>query len=165
MTTTRLPVLLAIAAIAGGLGWAGGQILESSADQLPRVPTAATAVLVMLAAIFAWLALSTRARLAARREPRPGTDWSRMPPLNTMRVARYAMLARAGSLTGSAVAGLYGGYALFLLGERATPGRGELAGLAAAAAGAAVLAVAAALFLEHVCRIPSDGAPPGAVPA
>ncbi|MGQ0625598.1 MAG: DUF3180 domain-containing protein [Sporichthyaceae bacterium] len=165
MSTTRVPRLLALAILGAALGWAGGQILDGSADQLPRVPAAASAVLVMLAAIFGWLALSTRARLTARREPRPGTDWSRMQPVNALRVARYAMLARAGSLGGSAIAGVYGGYALFLLGELGSAGRGELAALAGCAAAAASSVVGAALFLERVCRIPSGGAPPHGAPA
>lgn len=154
MKATRLPVLVGIAVLAGSVGWSGGLLIDGSGASLPRVPPAAAAVLAMLAAILAGLAFSTRSRLQAIRERRPDAR-----PLNLLNAARYSVLARASSPVGAAVAGAYGGYALFLAGDWGEPGRSELATNAGAAAGAAVAVTAAALFLEHVCRLPGDGPP------
>lgn len=153
MKSTRVPVLAGIAAIAGSVGWSAGMLLDGGAT-VPRVPPGAAAVLGMLAAVLTFLAFSTRSRLRDLRERRPQAR-----PLNPLAAARFSVLARASSPVGAAMAGGYGGYALFLAGDLGEPGRSDLVGTATAAAVAAVAVVVAALFLEHVCRLPGDGPP------
>jgi hypothetical protein len=57
------------------------------------------------------------------------------------------------------MAGAYSGYTLFLAGDLNEPGRSDLASTALSAALAALAVVAAALFLEHVCRVPGGDGP------
>ena len=105
-------------------------------------------------ALFA-TALSLRARLRAQRERRPGAKG-----VDPLAAARAVVFGQASALVASLVAGMYGGAGLFLImykldmDPRRRPGR--LRGLAVLA-GAAV--VAAALFLERVCRLPEDDDP------
>ncbi|HUR74513.1 MAG TPA: DUF3180 domain-containing protein [Sporichthya sp.] len=154
MKPTRLPVLAAVAVLAGSLGWSAGLLIDGAGNTLPRVPAAASAVLGLLAAVLVGLALTTRSRLVALRERRPDAH-----PLNALATARYVVLARASSPVGAAMAGAYGGYTVFLAGDLNEPGRPDLASSALSAAVAALAVVAGALFLEHVCRVPDDGPP------
>ena len=154
MNPTKLPVLAAIAVVAAALGYAGGQMIESSGDTLPRVPISAPLVLVLFTAIMLALALTTRSRLRAARERRPGAIG-----VNPLAASRYVVLAKASSLTGAGAAGLYGGYALFL-GTSAPPAaREDRLGLSCVTVGAAIALVIAALLLEWVCRLPADQDP------
>jgi hypothetical protein len=145
-------VLAAIAVLAGSIGWSAGLLIDGAGNTLPKVPAAASAVLGLLAAVLVGLALTTRSRLGALRERRPDAC-----PLNALATARYVVLARASSPVGAAMAGGYGGYSIFLAGDLSEPGRSELASTALSAAVAALAVVAAALFLEYVCRVPGEG--------
>jgi hypothetical protein len=151
---TRLPVLVALAVLAGSVGWSTGLLIDGAGNTLPRVPSAAPAVLALLAAVLIGLAVSSRSRLRAARERRPDAR-----PLNPLAAARSVVLARASSLVGSVMAGAYGGYTLFLAGDLAEPGRSDLATRSLSATLACVAVVGGALFLEHVLRIPGDGPP------
>ncbi|MGQ0844964.1 MAG: DUF3180 domain-containing protein [Sporichthyaceae bacterium] len=148
---TRWQVLVAIATVVGALGWGGGLVFDGRGGTMPDVPPSAFLVLVLFAAIVLTLALTTRSRLRASRERRPDAV-----ALNPLTVARYGVLARASSPVGAGVVGLYGGYALFLAANLDEPGYGELAAYSGLAAAAGLGLVAAALFLEHVCRVPGD---------
>lgn len=152
MKPTRLPVLAAIAVLAGSVGWSAGLLIDGSGNSLPKVPAAASAVLGLLAAVLVGLALTTRSRLAALRERRPAAR-----PLNALATARYVVLARASSPVGAGLAGGYGGYTIFLAGDLDEPGRSDLASTALAAGLASLAVVAGALFLEQVCRVQGDG--------
>ena len=151
MTPTRLSALAGIAAVAAALGYGGGQIVDSSGDTLPRVPASAPMVLVLFTAILLALALTTRSRLRAARERRPGAVG-----VNALTAARYVVLAKASSLTGAGAAGLYGGYAVFLATGADEAARETRLGWACFMVGAAVALIAAALLLEHVCKLPTD---------
>jgi len=151
---TRWQVLVAIGLLTGALGWGGGLILDGRGRSMPSVPPSAPAVLALFGAIVLALAITTRSRLRAWRERRPNAV--AIPPLT---VARYGVLARASSPVGAGVCGLYGGYALFLVGHLDDPGYGELAAYGGVAAAAGLGLIGAALFLERVCRVPGD--PPG----
>jgi drug/metabolite transporter (DMT)-like permease len=146
--------LAAIGAVCASIGWGGGQLVDSLGRPLPEVPTSASSVLAMFAAILLALALSTRARLRAWRERRPGAR-----PVDPLSIARYGVLARASSPVGAGVVGLYGGYAIFLLPGRNQSGHRDLMGGSVGAMVAGTAVAAAALFLEWVCRLPDDGVP------
>lgn len=144
-------MLVAIAVLVGALGWGGGLILDGRGRSMPSVPPSAPAVLLLFGAIVLGLAITTRSRLRAWRERRP--DAVAISPLT---VARYGVLARASSPVGAGVCGLYGGYALFLVGNLDEPGYGEVAAYGGLTAGAGLGLIGAALFLERVCRVPGD---------
>lgn len=160
MKPTRWQSLVGIAVLTAAVGWGAAEIIDGRGRALPDVPPSAPAVLLLFGAIVLGLAVTTRSRLRALRERRPGTV-----PLNPLTVARYSVLARASSPVGAGVAGLYGGYALFLFADVDEPGRRELATYAGLSALAGLGLIGAALFLERVCRIPGDPmGPQGAMP-
>lgn len=152
MKTTRLSVLGAIAVLAAALGYSGGLLIDGGGRTLPRVPPSAPTVLVLFIAILLALALTTRSRLKALRERRPDAQG-----IDSLTVARYGVLARASSPVAAAVAGLYAGYALFLVGDLDGGARQTRMVMSAVSVVAAVALIGAALFLERVCRLPNAG--------
>jgi hypothetical protein len=139
---TRPSLLVTFAVIAA----AGGYLLASlSYGTLPAVPRTWVVTIVVLAALQWALARSVRARLAGR---------PRTTPISPLVVARCAALARAGSAAAALLGGVYLGFGLVTLGslEKSAYSRDAvtcLVGLLAAA-----LMLAAALYLERVCRVP-----------
>jgi uncharacterized protein DUF3180 len=154
VTATRWWTLAGIWAVTASVGWAGALLIDDLGRALPTVPGSAPTVLLLFAAILLALAVTTRSRLRAWRERRPGAQ-----VVEPLTVARYAVLARASSPVGAGVVGLYSGYAVFLLPDLGEPGRRHLAAMSLFATGAGVAVGGAALFLERVCRLPGDGAP------
>ena len=159
MRATRRPVLVAVAVLAGALGWGGGLIVDGAGKPMPRVPGAAPSVLLLFAITLVVLAITTRAKLRAVRDRVAGAS-----ALNPLTIARYVVLARASSPVGAGTVGLYGGYALFLAGNLDEPGHRHLAAMSGLAVLAGAGLVAGALFLEYVCRVPDDQAPPRVMP-
>lgn len=143
--------LLGLFAAAVVLAWAGAQLWDS-AGTLPAVPLLAPVILALIAALLLGTALSLRSRLRAQRERRPVAR-----PVEPLMAARAVVLGQASALVSALVGGVYGGFGLFLLLERFdVPNRRDQAGYAGLAVLAAVAVVAAAMFLEHVCKLP-DG--------
>ncbi|MFF5503074.1 DUF3180 domain-containing protein [Streptomyces roseolus] len=150
MKQLRLKVLAGLFLVAGILSW-GGARLWDSVGTLPSVPLAAPIVLAVIAVVLTATALSIRARLKAQRERRPGAKG-----VEPLMAARAVVFGQASALVAALVAGLYGGVGVFLLGSLDVPARRDQALYAAAALLAAFAVIAAALFLERVCRLPED---------
>ncbi|MFF0289766.1 DUF3180 domain-containing protein [Streptomyces sp. NPDC005262] len=150
MRQLRLGVLAGIFVAAGVLSW-GGARLWDSLDTLPSVPLAAPVVLAVIAVILLATALSIRSRLRAQRERRPGAKG-----VEPLMAARAVVFGQASALVVSLVAGLYGGVGVFLLGSLDVPARRDQAIYAGFAVLAGIGVVAAALFLERVCKLPDD---------
>jgi hypothetical protein len=138
-------MLLLVAVVAAIAGWLLFDRFYGALPPLPLLPGITLAVLAAVEGIVAW----TTARRIARK---PGTE-----PVNPLAVARYVLVAKASSAAGAIFAGLYGGALVWVLQQR-----GQLAAAAddvtPAAAGfvGAALLVAAALWLEHACRVPEQ---------
>ncbi|KOG41683.1 DUF3180 domain-containing protein [Streptomyces decoyicus] len=151
MKQLHIKVLVGLFLAAGVLAWGGARLWDSFGT-LPSVPVAAPIVLALIAAVVAATAFSLRARLRAQRERRPGAKG-----VDPLVAARAVVFGQASALVASLVSGLYGGVGVFLLttGLDAVPRRDQAiyAGLSVLA-GAAV--VAAAIFLERVCKLPED---------
>ncbi|MET7858866.1 DUF3180 domain-containing protein [Streptomyces sp. NPDC005318] len=150
MKQLRLGVLAGLFLAAGVLSWGGARLWDSLAT-LPSVPLAAPVVLAVIAVILLATALSIRSRLRAQRERRPGAKG-----VEPLMAARAVVFGQASALVVALVAGMYGGTGVFLLGSLDIPARRDQAiytGLAVLA-GAGV--IAAALFLERVCKLPDD---------
>ncbi|MFI5632135.1 DUF3180 domain-containing protein [Streptomyces sp. NPDC051664] len=150
MRQLRLRVLAGIFVAAGVLSW-GVARLWDSLDTLPSVPLAAPVVLAVIAVILLATALSIRSRLRAQRERRPGAKG-----VEPLMAARAVVFGQASALVVSLVAGLYGGVGVFLLGSLDVPARRDQAIYAGFAVLAGIGVVAAALFLERVCKLPDD---------
>ena len=133
------------------LSW-GGARLWDALGTLPSVPLAAPIVLAVIAVVLLATALSIRARLRAQRERRPGAKG-----VEPLMAARAVVFGQASALVTSLVAGMYGGAGVFLLGSLDIPPRRDQAIYAGFAVLAGIAVVAAAVFLERVCRLPEDG--------
>ncbi|MFG2587457.1 DUF3180 domain-containing protein [Streptomyces sp. NPDC048438] len=151
MKQLQLGLLAGLFAGAGVLSW-GGARLWDSLGTLPSVPLAAPIVLAVIAVVLLATALSIRARLRAQRERRPGAKG-----VEPMMAARAVVFGQASALVAALVAGMYGGTGVFLLGSLDVPPRRDQAIYAGFAFLAGVAVVAAAYFLERVCKLPEDG--------
>ena len=140
---TSLSVLVVAALAAAAGGWL---LLSGFYERMPALPWLPIIVIGALAVIEGVLAQNT----AARIQRRPGAG-----PVDALAVARYAVLAKASSLAGA----LFGGFSLGLLAWLALePTKAARDDIPAAIAGvvAALALVAAALWLEHSCRVPEQ---------
>ena len=150
MKELRIRVLAGVFVVAGVLSWAGAR-LWNSLGTLPSVPVAAPIVLALIATVLAATALSLRNRLKAQRDRRP--DAKGVDPLQA---ARAVVFGQASALVAALVAGLYGGTFVVLLGSLDIPARRDQAIYAGFSVVAGIAVIAAAKFLEHVCKLPDD---------
>lgn len=150
MKQLRIRVLAGVFVVAGILSWAGARLWHA-VGTLPSVPVAAPIVLAVIAVILTATALSLRARLKAQRERRP--DAKGVDPLMA---ARAVVFGQASALVAALVAGVYGGTGVFLLESLDIPARRDQAIYAGLSVLASVGIIAAALFLERVCKLPED---------
>jgi hypothetical protein len=146
----RIRTLAAVFVVAGVLSWAGAR-LWSAVGTLPRVPLAAPIVLALIAVVLLSTALSLRARLKAQRERRPGAKG-----VDPLMAARAVVFGQASALVAALVSGMYGGTGAFLLESLDIPARRDQAIYAGFSVLAGVAVIAAAFFLERVCKLPED---------
>jgi hypothetical protein len=146
----RIRTLAAVFIVAGLLSWAGAR-LWNSVGTLPRVPLAAPIVLALIAVVLLATALSLRARLKAQRERRPDAKG-----VDPMMAARSVVFGQASALVAALVAGMYGGTGVFLLESLDIPARRDQAIYAGFSVLAGIAVIAAAFFLERVCKLPED---------
>lgn len=147
MRPTRVAVLLAIAVISGAVGWGIVRIVDSWSGRVLPLPWLAAAALWLVAGAVLYWALSSRPRL--RKEP----GAKPMPPIVA---ARTAALAMAASRAGALMMGLYSGIAIGIIPLRNVPSGASAFWAAVLAALGALGLAAAALWLEHICRLPID---------
>lgn len=140
---TSISVLVVAGLLAAAAGWL---LLSFFYNSWPAPPWLPVVVLAALAVAEGFLAQNT----AARVQRKPG-----MPPVEPLAVARYAVLAKASSLAGAVYAGYSVGLLTFFVLE---PTKFARDAVPAAAGGvlASLLLVAAALWLEHACRVPEQ---------
>ncbi|QGZ49607.1 DUF3180 family protein [Streptomyces sp. QHH-9511] len=150
MKQLRLKVLAGLFVVAGILSW-GAARLWDAVGTLPSVPLAAPIVLAAIAVVLTATALSLRSRLKAQRERRPGAKG-----VEPLMAARAVVFGQASALVAAMVAGMYGGVGVFLLGSLDVPSRRDQAIYAGFSVLAGIGVIAAALFLERVCKLPED---------
>ena len=150
MRELRIRVLVGVFVVAGILSWAGAR-LWNSVGTLPSVPLAAPIVLALIAVVLLSTALSIRARLKAQRERRPEAKG-----VDPLMAARAVVFGQASALVAALVAGMYGGTGVFLLELLDIPARRDQAIYAGFSVVAGIAVIAAAVFLERVCKLPED---------
>ena len=150
MRELRIRVLAGVFVVAGILSWAGAR-LWNSVGTLPGVPLAAPIVLALIAVVLLATALSLRARLKAQRDRVP--DAKGVDPLMA---ARAVVFGQASALVAALVSGMYGGTGVFLLELLDIPARRDQAIYAGFSVVAGIGVIAAAIFLERVCKLPED---------
>jgi hypothetical protein len=146
----RIRVLAGVFVVAGVLSWAGAR-LWNSIGTLPSIPLAAPIALALIAVVLLATALSIRARLKAQRERQPDAKG-----VDPMMAARAVVFGQASALVAALVAGMYGGTGVFLLESLDNPARRDQAISAGLSVLAGIGVIAAALFLERVCKLPED---------
>jgi hypothetical protein len=143
---TRLPVLLLVLLVAAACGFV---LSETAYSQIPPLPPLAPVSLGLLAVVEAGMAYVVRGKVRGRR--RGGR------PMHALQVARAAVLAKASSLGGAVMAGVYGGIFLWTFGRRGDVATyahdARVSGLSALAG---LVLVLTALLLEWSCRTPKD---------
>ncbi|MDW4906960.1 DUF3180 domain-containing protein [Streptomyces sp. ADMS] len=159
MRELRVKMLAGVFAVAGVLSWAVAR-LWNSVGTLPSVPLAAPVVLALIAAVLLATALSLRARLKAQRDRRPGAKG-----VDPLMAARAVVFGQASALVAALVAGMYGGTGAFLLESLDIPARRDQAIYAGFSVLAGIAVIAAAFFLERVCKLPEDDDNAGTAPA
>ncbi|MEU8133183.1 DUF3180 domain-containing protein [Streptodolium elevatio] len=155
MKPTRPAILLGLALATGALSY-GAVDLWLTRGTPPGVPVLAPFVLLLLAVVALSTGLSLRTRFKAQRERRRDAR-----PVDPLTAARAVVFAKASSLVAALIAGLYGGYGLYLWMHLDNDARREQAARCGFSVAAAVLLILAALFLEKVCRVPEDPDEPG----
>jgi hypothetical protein len=157
---TRLRDLLAIAVIAAGFSWLG---LQEWYGELPRLRWFVPLSLAVLAGAEALAGTQLRARIRRR----PGTE-----PVQPLVAARSLALAKASAIVGAAMTGLWSGVLLFTVRRLDDlPAARNDARTGVIGVLAALVLVAAALWLEFCCRTPeppderTDRAPNGLRPS
>lgn len=150
MRELRIRMLAGVFIVAGVLSWAGAR-LWNSIGTLPSVPLAAPVVLALIAVVLLATAISIRARLKAQRERRPEAKG-----VDPLMAARAVVFGHASALVAALVAGMYGGTGVFLLESLDIPARRDQAIYAGFSVLAGIGVIAAAIFLERVCKLPED---------
>lgn len=145
MHPTRIRLLVAIAAVCAALGWGLVQVVASWTGRLVPVPWLAAAALWIIAAALAYWTYLLRPRLQGRPDVRP---------IEPIVAARSAALSMAASRIGALMVGFYAGIAIAMASRLGTPSGLQAFWSATAAAVGALGIVAAALWLEHACRVP-----------
>jgi hypothetical protein len=146
----RIRVLAGLFVVAGVLSWAGARLWDS-VGTLPRVPLAAPIVLALIAVVLLATALSIRTRLRTQRERRPGAKG-----VDPLMAARAVVFGQASALVAALVSGMYGGAGVFLLESLDVPARRDQAIYAGFSVLAGIAVIAAAFFMERVCKLPED---------
>ncbi|MFD8222604.1 DUF3180 domain-containing protein [Streptomyces massasporeus] len=150
MRELRIRVLAGVFVVSAVLSWAGAR-LWNSVGTLPSVPLAAPIVLAVIAVVLLATALSIRARLKAQRERRPEAKG-----VDPLMAARAVVFGHASALVAALVAGMYGGTGVFLLESLDIPARRDQAIYAGLSVLSGIGVIAAAIFLERVCKLPED---------
>lgn len=144
---TSPSTLIVAALVTAALAWLGISNFYQEMVTLPWLPGL---TMLGLAAVEGVMAATTKPRI----DRRPGTV-----PVDPLVVARYAVLAKASSLVGALFGGLFLGLTSWLFVQRATLVKtGEDLPQAAVGLAGSIALVAAALWLERACRVPT---PPG----
>jgi hypothetical protein len=133
-------------------------------QQAPELAWYNSLVLFALAVLLAWMAWTTRKTLRPSRRQTQTASAGGLPsrepgrlegPEHALLIARYAVLAKAASIAGSLFFGAYLGFTVWLAVQsgRLTAAADDLPKAVAGTVACAAL-TAAALWLEHSCRIP-----------
>ena len=144
-----MSLLLLVLLIAAAVGYV---LSETSYSELPPLPPLAPVSLGLLALVEGGMAAVVRSKVRGRRPTGR--------PMHPLQIARAAVLAKASSLGGAVVGGVYGGIFVWTFSRRGDVATyGDDARVSGLAALAAVVLIVMALLLERSCRTPSPPTP------
>lgn len=147
MKPTRTWTLVASGVACAVVAWG---VLRLTYTTLPALPWTAVPALLILALAETWSGRTVRARLRGR-----GT------PIHPIAVARLAALAKASSLAAAVIGGFAAGVLVYVAGSLDKAAYRSDAYSAGGTLGSAIVLIAAALYLEHGCRVPTSKDRPG----
>jgi len=142
---TGAGTIVAAVAIGVFLGFAIDQVLTATGRPTFTPSFLLPILLVLLGIALVLFALPIRRAISGANPT----------PVDPFRAVRIAMLAKASTLVGAAVAGVAGGLLAFLLTRPVAPSLGSTGAVIASIVGGLVL-VAAGLVAEHLCTIRKD---------
>lgn len=145
MTPTRIRTLALIALVCAIVTFL---VVRMVYAQLPPLPWTSLPALLLLALAEALTGRNVRARLRGRGAGKP---------LRPIAVARMVAFAKATSLVGALFAGVSAGFLAYVSGSLGKPAFRADAYVSGGTLAAALVLVAAALYLEYGCRIPTSG--------
>ena len=142
MNATRPTILIAVLAGVAAIVWG---VLQLAYVSMPPLPWTAVPTLLLLALGEVVTAINTRARIQRKR----GTS-----PVEPLVVARFVALAKASAYAATVLAGVFGGFVIYLASslDKPTPRRDFQVSVGSIVA--ALVLIGAALFLEYTCRVP-----------
>jgi Protein of unknown function (DUF3180) len=147
MKFTKIRDLAVVALVAGLVTVLGLGLVYSDLPTLPRLAAVTFGALAVVEAILAW---QLRARITGRSGARP------VQPLTA---ARAVALAKASSLVGALMVGVWVGVVVALLPLRGvSPAASDDSVTGLVGAGGSLALVGAALWLEYCCRTPEPPA-------
>jgi uncharacterized membrane protein len=146
MTTTRAATVLLVTGVAFAVTWVAIQVTLDLGWSLPAPPWP-------VAAVIGLLAVGT---LAAAWPIRQWTAGHRDRQVDPLRAARTVALAKASSLTGAFVTGLWSAFAVTALPRIEVPAQTERAVAFVLAVAASAALLVAGLLAERWCRIPPE---------
>jgi Protein of unknown function (DUF3180) len=143
MRPTRPSVLVVAAVLCAAVTWL---VLRAVYQSLPPLPWTGIPALLVVATFETGAGRDLRRRIHGRSSAKPA---------DPLVVSRMLVLAKASSLAGALVAGLSLGFVGYLSGlVNASIPRHDMI-TAALTAAAALILIAAALYLEYCCRVPA----------
>ncbi len=155
MKPTKIRTLAVVGLVCALLAWL---LLRLVYVNLPPLPWTGVPALLLLAIAEAVTGRNVRARLR-------GAGGTRIAPIA---VARMAALAKATSLAAALIGGFAAGFLVYVLGSLDKPAFRTDAITSGVTLGSAMALLAAALYLEQGCRVPTrrdeddgTGEPPG----
>jgi peptidoglycan/LPS O-acetylase OafA/YrhL len=146
MQPTKSWSLVVVAVCCAVLAWLAATIGFAN---FPPLPWTAVPALLLLA--FGEVLFARNLRVRLRGDPRPGVK-----PVDPLAVPRVVALAKASSIAAAAFGGLAAGFGIYALASLDKPVPRHDALVSAVTAVAAIALVAAALYLERVCRSPDQ---------
>ena len=143
--------------LAAGLAVAAWLVVRASYGSLPELRWWLPVPLGVLAVAELLGARTLHTRLAAQRDRRPPAERGSAPvrPVEPMLVARLAVLAQASAYVGAAFLGIWVGLLLYVapsVSRLQSAASDTVTGVVGVVSSTAL--VAAALWLESICRIP-----------
>ncbi|GAB3677659.1 DUF3180 domain-containing protein [Angustibacter aerolatus] len=154
MTPTRTRTLLLAAVVVAAGGWAALQAWAGSGHELPMLPWSAPLLLLVVSG----------AVLAAGWPVRQWTRGGRDRPLDPIRAARTAVLAKAAQVAGSLLTGWYAAQALVLAPDADVSARRDALVRALVTLAASALLWGVGWLVERWCRVPPEDDRQGRVP-
>jgi hypothetical protein len=142
MKPTKVRTLALAALVCAVLAWLLLRLIYASLPPLPWTGVPALVLLAVAEAVSGW---NVRARLR-------GGGGTKIAPIA---VARMAALAKASSLAAALIGGLAVGFLVYVLGSLDKPSFRTDAVTASVTLGSAMALMAAALYLEQGCRVPT----------